>query len=37
MKNMLLASNDSLFLVNNNLFFKRFGYNVTNASDYFML
>lgn len=34
MKNMLLASNDSLFLVNNNLFFKRFGYNVTNASDY---
>ena len=35
MKNMILASQDSLFLVNNALFFKRFGYNVTNANDYF--
>jgi hypothetical protein len=32
---MILASKDSLFLVNNALFFTRFGYNVKNANDYF--
>jgi len=31
---MILASQDSLFLVNNALFFKRFGYNVIHANDY---
>ncbi len=31
---MILASKDSLFLVNNALFFKRFGYKVINANNY---
>ena len=34
MKNMILASQDSLFLVNNALFFKQFGYKVIHANDY---
>ncbi|MBN2281870.1 MAG: hypothetical protein JXQ65_14905 [Candidatus Marinimicrobia bacterium] len=34
MKNMILASKDSLFLVNNALFFKKFGYNVIHANDF---
>ncbi len=34
MKNMIIASRDSLFLVNNSMFFKRFGFNVSHANDY---
>ncbi len=34
MKNMIIASKDSLFLVNNSMFFKRFGYKVSHANDY---
>ncbi len=34
MKNMIIASEDSLFLINNAIFFKRYGYNVTHANDY---
>mgnify|MGYP006307492961 CR=1 FL=1 len=31
---MIIASKDSLFLVNNTMFFKRFGYKVIHANDY---